>query len=114
MTPKDWDRNEAAIKAAKEEILAAIGEKSVVKSIQRGIIKVPVNTRIARATIDNVNMNKSVVLYGGSMDSNNGGEDIPGAWLSMVELESSTTVKATKEYTERYASLVPYQVIEFY
>lgn len=26
MTPKDWDRNEAAIKAAKEEILAAIAE----------------------------------------------------------------------------------------
>lgn len=26
MTPKDWDRNEAAIKAAKAEILAAIAE----------------------------------------------------------------------------------------
>ena len=29
MTPKDWDRNEAAIKAAKEEILEKIAETGV-------------------------------------------------------------------------------------
>lgn len=88
------------------------GEISMVKSIQRGVIGFNKGAS-STATINEVDMAKTVVLFGGcSGDS----EYFSGA-TAHVTLENSTTVKVTREgnYANTYNWVeVAYTVLEFY
>ena len=90
------------------------GGVSVVKSIQRGIIKIDKVTS-ASATIKSVNTNKAVVIYTGCNLMYP-----PGAfeYTPYLTLTNSTTVTATRYDAganyDWHTTIVPYQVIEFY
>lgn len=75
--PRSWEENNAAIKAAKQEILAEIAKANgkleigatvkAVKSIQRGVISIEAQSQTGTVTINEVDTKKSVVLYGGTI-----------------------------------------------
>lgn len=85
------------------------GSISMVKSVQRGTITIPVNGYSATATITAVNMNKAVVIYGGYDGY------VLNQYDVKLDLTNSTTVTASSKskFTMNNAD-VPYQVIEFY
>ena len=83
---------------------------SVIKSVQRGIITIPAKGKEASATLtQSVNLNKAVVLYGGSI----GGEGNPGSWDAQLVLAAANKVTVARAYAPGYTATVPYQVLEF-
>lgn len=89
---------------------------NVVKSTQRGVISMG-KSSAATATINAVNTDKAVVLYGGSKLNSSSGNDF--ASYVCLQLTNSTTVTASRVSYGSYAETihnasVPYQVIEFY
>lgn len=88
---------------ALEAAVAAGG--SAVKSVQRGTISHSEKT--GTATINAVDVTKSVVIYTGQIVSGANAQFIPA-----LTLESSTQVKSTT-YSSTNGLTVPYQVIEF-
>ena len=87
------------------------GGVSVVKSVQRGVIQITGDSKTNTATINAVNLNKSVVISAGF--------NIPGTTTGygktpMVTLTNSTTVTATRDDAANTDSSIPYQVLEFY
>ena len=86
---------------------------SVIKSVQRGIITIPGESKEASATLtQSVNLNKAVVLYGGSICAGRTG-DGPGLWDARLVLAAANNVTVTRAYASSYAATVPYQVLEF-
>ena len=88
---------------------------SVIKSVQRGIITIPANSKEASATLtQSVNLNKAVVLYGGSIyDGGSTSNDYPGYWDARLVLAAANKVTVTRAYGASYTAIVPYQVLEF-
>ena len=107
-----WDKI-ATMSSLAEMVQSALqsGGVSVIRSIQRGIINIPIENTTATATINTVNTNKAIVVYGGtSISSGSGNTSIPH-----LVLTNSTTVTATRAVAQTSAvTTVPYQVIEFY
>lgn len=89
---------------------------SVVKSVQRGVISFSRAT--ATATINAVNVNKAIVVFGGSSYRGNYGGSDPydsGYWDARLTLTNSTTVTATVGYyNSAWTGPTAWQVIEFY
>lgn len=87
---------------------------SVVKSVQRGVISFSSTT--ATATINAVNVNKAIVVFGGSSWYAYGGTaGNSGYWDARLTLTNSTTVTATVGYySSGYTGPTAWQVIEFY
>ena len=88
---------------------------SVIKSVQRGIITIPSESKEASATLtQSVNLNKAVVLYGGSIyGSDSTSSDYPGFWDARLVLAAANKVTVTRAYASSYTATVPYQVLEF-
>lgn len=89
---------------------------SAVKSVQRGVITIEKSASNASATISEVNLSKSVVVYGGASSpvaSTHNGSYAASAMLCRLWLDSSTVVKVEREYAWSTALNVPYQVIEY-
>lgn len=89
---------------------------SVIKSVQRGIITIPANSKEASATLtQSVNLNKAVVLYGGAIGGGyiHGSSGIPGDWDARLVLAAANKVTVTRAYASSYTATVPYQVLEF-
>ena len=84
------------------------GGVSVVKSIQRGVITLN-NEYSSSATINSVNTNKAIVIYGG----NNVDGISNNKYFAYLTLTKSTTVTATNTAGSGVTN-VPYQVIEYY
>lgn len=99
-----------------QEILAkASPTGSVVKSIQRGVINITGDVKTGTATITEVDPNKSVILFGGSVGDGDGGNGDSGNWDARLDLTSSTVVTATIYYSYSYTNTtVSWQVVEFY
>lgn len=86
---------------------------SVIKSVQRGIITIPGESTEASATLTkSVNLNKAVVLYGGSIGGASGLTDYPGYWDARLAL-AANKVTVTRAYSYGYKATVSYQVLEF-
>ena len=89
---------------------------SVVKSVQRGVISFSKAT--ATATISAVDVNKAIVVHGGSSYNDNYNyvdANISGLWDARLTLTNSTTVTATVGYYRSgYTGPTTWQVIEFY
>ena len=80
---------------------------SVIKSIQRGVILLD-ETTSNTATITSVDVDKSVVLFGGTfMDQN------AGSMMAYLVLTNSTTVTLLR-FTNYESTTVSWQVIEYY
>ena len=86
---------------------------NAVKSVQRGIIVIPANGSKAQATINEVDMSKAVVFYGGSSSNLNNSGSAATA-LHYLYLHNSTTVVAQQSISWNGEKTVAYQVIEFY
>ena len=87
---------------------------SVIKSVQRGIITIPANSKEASATLtQSVNLNKAVVLYGGSIDDGTISAGTPGLWDARLVLTTSHEVTVTRAYASSYTATVSYQVLGF-
>lgn len=90
------------------------GDVSVVKSVQRGVINIATGMLANTATINAVNTNKAIVIYGGigySGNVSNSGT-IDSTYLTLT---NSTTVTATRQgSSSNISTTVPYQLIEFY
>ena len=84
------------------------GGVSVVKSVQRGVITLN-NEYSSSATINSVNTNKAIVIYGG----NNVDGSSNNKYFAYLTLTNSTTVTATNTSGSGVTN-VPYQVIEYY
>lgn len=91
---------------------------SVVKSVQRGVISFSRAT--ATATINAVDVNKAIVVCGGSSYGVTNGSNYydagySGYWDARLTLTNSTTVTATVAYySSGYTGPTAWQVIEFY
>lgn len=88
---------------------------SVVKSVQRGSLSFSKAT--ATATISAVDVNKAIVVHGGSSYSGSGTSTATysGYWDTRLTLTNSTTVTATVGYyNSGYTGPTTWQVIEFY
>jgi hypothetical protein len=89
------------------------GEISMVKSVQRGVITMSQHKGTSKtATINSVNVNKSVVLYGG-YSTNADNYNQPYIEIRL-ELTNSTTVTASVGNDTYTNNVIPYQVIEYY
>lgn len=87
--------------------------RSVVKSVQRGVISF--SDEITTATINAVNVNKAIVVFGGSSWGGSGNGNYSGYWDARLMLTNSTTVTATVGYyASFYTGPTAWQVIEFY
>lgn len=92
--------------------------RSTVKSVQRGTLTFSGET--ATATINAVDVNKSIVIHGGSSWLGTGGTSgdyatYSGLWDVRLMLTDSTTVTATVGYYQpAYTGPTTWQVIEFY
>ncbi len=89
------------------------GGVSVVKSVQRGVITID-GTNSNTATINTVNTNKAVVIYGGATTSAVTTESGLNVALPYLELSDSNTVTAKRLKNDDTLTYVPYQVIEYY
>ena len=90
-------------------------QPSVVKSIQAGIITIPVDNKSATATINAVDTTKSVVLHGGSRYPTS--TTNPDKTSVTVQLTNATTVTATvgiETTSSADIRYVAYTVLEFY
>lgn len=87
--------------------------KSMVKSVQRGVITIADTNTSASATISTVDVNKSVVLFSGFSASTTT-TSVNGLTRTFprLELTNSTTVTATN-LGDGSGAVVPYQVIEY-
>lgn len=90
---------------------------SVVKSVQRGSLSF--SSKTATATISAVDVNKAIVVHGGSSYAGVGsgypGATDSGLWDARLTLTNSTTVTATVGYyNSSYTGPTTWQVIEFY
>lgn len=87
---------------------------SVVKSVQRGTLSFTSET--ATATIKAVDVNKAIVIHGGSSYYGGyGNASYSGNWDARLTLKNSTTVEATVGYYNKsYTGPTTWQVIEFY
>lgn len=93
------------------------GGISAVKRVQRGTITIGAESTYGTATIDEVNIEKSVVLFSGDTFGSTGGSaHYPPYSHVMLRLTDSTTVIASRasSYGSTDDVTVPYQVIEFY
>lgn len=94
---------------------ASSSSSSVVKSVQRGVLSF--SSATATATINAVDVNKAIVVYGGSSysrDRDGGTPQNSGSWDARLTLINSTTVTATVGYYANYTGPTAWQVIEFY
>lgn len=84
---------------------------SVVKSVQQGVISMKTDKKPITATINEVNVEKSVVLFNGAGCSSTSNEKLP--W---VKLTDSTTVSADSitAGNSNYPAAVAFTVLEFY
>ncbi len=82
----------------------------VVKRIQRGVITINDGERSGKATISYVDINKSIVLFGGYRSS---GTTDSNQTACQLALTNATTVTAIR-ISSSALSYVPYQVVEFY
>ena len=107
----------AAVGANIEAIKTAMasGGNSVIKSIQKGTVKVTDGNATATATISSVNTEKSVVLFGGLLfETSSSSELSPKGHASAtgyLTLESATKVKLTRFFTT-HSITVSYTVVE--
>lgn len=88
---------------------------SVVKSVQRGSLSF--SSKTATATISAVDVNKAIVVHGGSSwgDGGSASTSYSGSWDARLTLTNSTTVTATVGYyNSSYTGPTTWQVIEFY
>lgn len=86
---------------------------SVVKSVQRGSLSFSKAT--ATATISAVDVNKAIVVHGGSSWGTGYDAGNSGYWDARLTLTNSTTVTATVGYyNSGYTGPTTWQVIEFY
>ena len=96
-----------ADKETQAAIYNALGNGSgIIKSIQRGTLNLTQGTS-GSATINAVDVNKSIVLYGGSTYKDC---DYDG----YIYLKNSTTIEAIRTTGGSITSKFPYQVVEFY
>lgn len=91
------------------------GKKSVIKSIQRGTISIPINYSSGDATISSVDLNSAVIICNGSRGGLSSSTDAAlNRVMARLSLTNSTTLNA-KAYTtaSSNATVVSYMVVEF-
>lgn len=97
-----------------QEILSQMGQgvtANVVKSVQSGVINMKTGKKPITATINAVNVEKSVVLFNGAGWASTSHYQSP--WL---QLTNSTTVSADSVTAgdSQYPATVTFTVLEFY
>lgn len=87
----------------------------LIRSLQRGTIGIAAGVNNGAAAINAVTLARSVVLHSGSRDDDTGG-DAPAAGLATtVDLESTTSVRASREDGDTSRAItVAFQVLEFF
>lgn len=88
---------------------------NAVKSVQRGTITIAKGTTEKTASINEVDINKAFVLFGGLTTPISESYYRPNEVETRLELKDSKTVAATRQISNSsYGITVAYQVIEFY
>ena len=90
-------------------IVGRWGGSSLVRSVQRGVITYNSATQ-ATATITAVDVNNSIVIW---LGQDNGGVCQDDTGRMRIDLNSATTVRATRQSNNAYGSSVSFEVIEF-
>lgn len=92
----------------------ATGDKHYigVKSVQKGVITIP-NGTTAKATINPVDVNKSIVIHCGNFSTNSSYTDSI-YYECTLELTDETTVTANRYNTGSAPCTVAFEVVEFY
>lgn len=107
--------NEIGAKQSTSEEIKALMEQgvtaNVVKSVQSGVINMKTGKKPITATINAVNVEKSVVLFNGAGCGSASNYQLP--WL---QLTNSTTVSADSVTAgdSQYPATVAFTVLEFY